>query len=213
MDFAPTRSFCCGLNLRTGVSILIAIDLFFGMLNFADQLGWLFHVGYSTFHFLQLVGLCLSVGGATFAVLGLSKKRPDWLNIYALTLLVRLIVSFAVTAFDMVHLRQTAEYEVDGIIAGWDWDAHEHHHKPHHVDREAMVDKLVGVLAVWVIGAEVVKAAGFAYCAYVVRSLAVWMQNGEENPEVGRVYQLSVQQTTSSPLLQRAEYSTAPVTV
>ena len=203
MDFAPTRAFCCGLNLRTGVSLLIAADLFIGMLSLADQLGWLFHAGFSTMHFLELAALCLSVGGAVFAVIGLSQKRPDLINIYALTLMVRLVVSFAVTAFQMVHIRQMAEYEVDGIIAGWDWDAHEHHHKPHDVDREAMVEKIVGILSIWVVGVEVLKATLFAYFAYVVRSLAVWMQNGEENPEIGRVYQMAVQPQNTSPLLQR----------
>ena len=185
----PTRFCLCGINLRTGVSLLIALDLFRGVTEISKLAG---DSVAGNFSFLNFAIYLSSIIFGFSAIYGLNKNKASYITLYAISFLLRVAISISLSIWVIYHLDQISADQVDALIAAMNAAARSEHRPAPVIDREQAIQKLKVIITSWTVFSELFTDLFCVYFAYVVRSLAVWMERGERNPGHQGLYHLAM---------------------
>ena len=197
------------------MSILIFVDLFRSVIGVSSLLSllisggdqWLSKVlGVPVSEVLVLQGILYFtiLCGAIIGLAGLNTSRASLVSVYAVSILMRIVITVSLCIVTLLHFRDIVEQMVDKIVNQMIDDAHRRGLPDPKIDRDALAKPIEYYLGFMTIAQELISDILAIYFAYVTKSLAVWMQRGEIDPRERLMYSFAIPPVSpAAPLLHR----------
>lgn len=144
------------------------------------------------------------LSGAVIGIVGLNRSRANLVSLYAVSILCRVAITLIICTVTFLHFREIVEQMVDRLVNQMIDDAHSRGLPDPQIDRDSLIKPTEFYFGFITIANELLSDVLAVYFAYVTKSLAVWMQRGENNPRERLIYSFALPTTTAqAPLLHR----------
>ena len=199
LSLEPAKNACCGISLRTAVSLLASLDLVVGLIGLSVIVPRLFALGLGAIRFVDVTlsaGMTLVVlSGAAAALLGLNTNKWELIQSYASSRLVRIFISLMMSSIAIYFSGDIVSTAVDRLIDELNQQAKREARPLPDIDRDRMVSEMTTGFITATIFWELLTDAVSLYFAHITRSLALAIKAAEG---AGRATEI---RGTSAPLL------------
>jgi hypothetical protein len=182
----PARNAFCCVSLRTAIWTIVFLDVFYASATLTRIMTAYLgqdpsNVDHVSLYLYSAVFL-VTITGALFGVVGLIKTAPTMISFYAISAILRIVLSLALTAYSLFNVdvlaRQFVASLTDKLIA----ESASEPSEPVMLSRERLLVSAKGGLIGSMVFLELTSDIVLLYFAYITQSLSEWMKRGHSHP-------------------------------